>query len=558
MSPPVEEAWKMVKKIEIVPEPKKLVFTGKWFEFDGLNLPEFLSREFNIPQGSWKIVKTERSWNGLEVNGESREIAIWGDEKICHATIIQLLRQKPGHIPEVSVEENLKFSFRGYHLDIARGGVPTVETFKKILRWLFLLKYNYFAIYFEDLFPWEKHPSIGVHRGRLSREEYSEVVNYGKQLGIEVFPSLELAGHMEHILSLPEYWSFSEWHRPGEGCLDVSNEKAREFAYELLREAVEASPSKHIHIGGDETWAMGRGRSLDKTGVFEGPMLYEAHHRNMVNIVKEKGKTPILWGDMLTGMYLREEERAKWSGVVKSPIWQDVVIANWDYSPGDEKYFRGKINMFGEKKMQQIVCPGLSNWNRYYPNFKTALENMKGFLLAARAEGLPGFLLTAWGDDGEECLFSFLEPLILACMEYAEGDGRWEEKWSALTGEPMEIVEIRKAFGQPDVSETLKHVLFADFWYYRMSEAEVYSLKLSMEKLLEEKSGVNLPEDLGFIRSCIEVCLKRLKNEVKPSDFIYLANKYSKLWLSERKPHGLERIIERFWGAAGRVDSKLR
>jgi len=549
----------MVKKdVEIVPEPKKLVFSGKWFEFDGLNLPEFLGREFNIPQGSWRMVKTGRSGNGLEVKGENREIIVWGDEKICYATIIQLLRQKPGYIPEVSVEEELKFSFRGYHLDIARGGVPTVETFKKILRWLFLLKYNYFGIYFEDLFPWEKYPHIGVHRGRLSREEYLEVVNYGRELGIEVFPSLELAGHMEHILVLPEYWWFSEWHRPEEGCLDVSNEKAREFAYDLLREAVEASPSKHIHIGGDETWAMGRGRSLDKTGTFEGPSLYEAHHRSMANIVKEKGKIPILWGDMLTGMYLREEEKAKWSRVVESPIWQDVVIANWDYSPGDEAYFRNKINMFGERKSQQIVCPGLSNWNRYYPNFKTALENTRNFLLAARAEGLSGFLLTAWGDNGEECLFSFLEPLILACMEYAEGDGRWEEKWSALTGEPVEIVEIRKAFGQPEVSDTLKHVLFADFWYYRVSEADAESMEKTWEKLLEKTSRVSLPEDLGFIKSCVEVGLRRLKKEVKPSDLISLANKYCKLWLSERKPHGLERIVERFWGAAGRIDSKLR
>jgi hexosaminidase len=63
----------MVKKdVEIVPEPKKLVFSGKWFEFDGLNLPEFLGKEFNIPRGSWRIVKTGRSGNGLEVKGENR------------------------------------------------------------------------------------------------------------------------------------------------------------------------------------------------------------------------------------------------------------------------------------------------------------------------------------------------------------------------------------------------------------------------------------------------------------------------------------------------------
>ncbi|MBO3800595.1 MAG: beta-N-acetylhexosaminidase [Candidatus Brockarchaeota archaeon] len=545
------------KNVKIVPEPKRLEFSGKWFEFDGLDLPEFLGREFKIPQGSWKIIRLRADGNGVEVNGESREIAIWGDEKICYATIIQLLKQRPGYIPEIRVEEELKFSFRGYHLDIARGGVPTVETFKRILRLLFLLKYNYFAIYFEDLFPWEKHTNIGTHRGKLSKQEYFEIVNYGRELGIEVFPSLELAGHMEHILSLPEYWVFSEWHDTREGCLDVSNEEARKLAYDLLNEAIDISPSRYIHIGGDETWAMGRGKSLDKTNCFEGPRFYEEHHRAMVSMVKEKGKTPIMWGDMLTGMYLREEEKAKWAKVVESPIWKDVIIANWDYSAGNERYFRNKINMFEEKKMQQIVCPGFSNWNRYYPNFKTAIENMKGFLTAARDEGLRGFMVTAWGDDGEECLFSFLDPLIFACMEYAEGSGEWEEKWSIMMGEPIEVLEARKAFGQPEVSDMLKHILFADFWYYRMSDDEKESLKESWKNLLERFRRVPLPEDLEFIRSCIEVCLKRLDNAVKPSDFISLANKYCKLWLSERKPNGLEKIVERFWGAAGRIDAGI-
>jgi hexosaminidase len=541
--------------IKIVPEPKSIVFSGKWFGFDGLDLPEFFRKEFGIPEGSWRLKRIEKAGNGVEVRGEEKEVVIWGGEKICYATIIQLLKQKPGLIPEVRIEEDFRFSFRGFHLDIARGGVPKVETFKKFLRLLFLLKYNYFAIYFEDLFPWEKHPKIGAHRGKLSKKEYLEIVNYGRELGIEVFPSLELAGHMEHILSLPEYWVFSEWHNPREGCLDVSNEEARKLAYELLNEVIDVSTSKHIHIGGDETWAMGRGRSLDKTGSFEGPRLYEEHHRKMVEIVKEKGKIPVVWGDMLTGMYLREEEKSKWARIVESPIWKDAVIANWDYNPADEEYFRNKINMFGEKKMQQVVCPGFSNWNRYYPNFKTAMENMRNFLAAAREEGLKGFMVTAWGDNGEECLFSFLDPLILACMEYAEGEGRWEEKWSVLTGEPLEILEARKAFGEPEVSDTLKHVLFADFWYYRMSNNEKESLKKSLENLLERFRKAPLPEDLEFMRSCIEVCLKRLNNAVKPSDFISLANKYCKLWLSERKPQGLERIVERFWGAAGRIDA---
>jgi len=35
-------------------------------------------------------------------------------------------------------------------------------------------------------------------------------------------------------------------------------------------------------------------------------------------------------------------------------------------------------------------------------------------LKAAREEGVKGFLVTSWGDDGAEALYSFLDPLMLA------------------------------------------------------------------------------------------------------------------------------------------------
>ncbi|RJS92795.1 beta-N-acetylhexosaminidase [Candidatus Bathyarchaeota archaeon] len=548
-----------MKEIHIVPEPKNLKFSGRSFVFDGFeNFPEFLTSEFDVPKGGIKIKEISREGTGLRI--KEKEVVMWGDRYVNYATILQLLMQDPDHLPEVTVEEKFNFAFRGYHLDIARGGVPTVETFKKILRWLFLLKYNYFAIYFEDLFPWKKHPIIGKHRGRLTEDELREVMLYGKNLGIEVFPSLELSGHMEHILSLPEYRKFSEWHRPSEGCLDLSNEEAREFAYELLREAVEFCSSKHVHIGGDETWALGRGRSLSKTWTFEGPKLYEMHHRNMIEIVKKAGKKSILWGDMISGMYLKRitKDASRWSEVIESPIWKEALIANWDYSPNTKEYFKEKIRIFKDRGLQQIVCPGLSNWRRYYPNFQTALENLRNFLEAAKETEVDGFLITAWGDDGEECLFSLLEPLLLASMEIAEGNGRWEEKWMALRGENKEVLKARILFGDPDVSENLKHIIFRDFEFHRMSNEERKNLKDKWKKILRETGEVQLPKDLEFIRRLLNLGVKVLSGEAGVSDYIALSKIYAELWLNERKPEGLERIIERFWGAAGREDMNLR
>jgi len=538
----------------IVPEPKMMKVGKKRYSFDGFsNLPAFLKREFEIKSGKWRIEKIDRPGNGVKITDGKAQI--WGDEFTSYATLIQIVRQFEDVLPEIEVEESFKFKFRGYHLDIARGGVPNLNTFKSLLRWLFLNKYNYFAIYFEDLFPWKIDPEIGKRRGRLTTDEMEEIMDYGKSLGIEVFPSLELTGHMEHILSLPKYHEFSEWHRPSEGCLDLSNKSASDFAIKLLEEVVEFFPSKYIHIGGDETWALGRGKSLNKKWEFEGHKLYESHYDRMIKIVKSHGKMPMMWGDMLTGMYLSKAESEKWQEVLKSKIWDEVDIANWDYSPNKKTFFKDKINSFGERKASQIACPGLSDWNTFYPDFKTALSNVKNFIGAAKDENLPGFMVTSWGDDGQECLFSFLNPLILATMEIAEGNGRWEEKWVALNGEDEKITNVRKIFGNSEISTmTLKRALFGDLYPLYKIKDEKQKIKNEFERALEETKNIILPDDLEFLRQMIEVTVSLMNGKARSSDFISLSNVYSKLWLKERKPEGLEYLLPRFWGMAGVVD----
>ncbi len=542
-------------KMMITPEPKMIKIGKRHYSFDGFsNLPPFLKQEFKIKSGKWKIEKIDSAGNGLKIT--DGKVEIWGDEFTSYATLIQIVRQFKDVLPEIEIEESFNFKFRGYHLDIARGGVPNLDTFKSLLRWLFLMKYNYFAIYFEDLFPWKIDSKIGKHRGRLTMDEVEKIIDYGKSLGIEVFPSLELTGHMEHILSLPKYHEFSEWHRTSEGCLDLSNKSASDFAIKLLEEVVEFFPSKHIHIGGDETWALGRGKSLNKGWEFQGHKLYESHYDRMIRVVKSHGKMPMMWGDMLTGMYLSKVESEKWQEVLKSKIWDEVIIANWDYSSNKKSFFAEKINSFGDKrKDSQIACPGLSDWNTFYPDFKTAISNVKNFIGAARDENLSGFMVTSWGDDGQECLFSFLNPLILATMEIAEGNGRWEEKWMALSGEDEKITNVRKIFGNSEISTmTLKRALFGDL--YPLYKIKDQKIKYEFKRVLDETKGIILPDDLEFVRQMIETAVALMDNTARSSDFISLFNTYSKLWAKERKMEGLEHLLPRFWGMAGIMDVK--
>jgi len=533
-----------MSSIEIVPEPKALNFKGQYYDFDGFsNFDDFLSREFQVPWGSWSLDFTQAGPNSCDLEVEKGVIRARGDRGICYATVLQLLRQSPHSLPAVRVQESFRFDFRGFHLDVARGGVPTVETLKAILRWLFLLKYNCFGIYVEDLFPWSSHPEIGVHRGRYRTQEWEEVEEYGRKLGIEVFPSLELLGHMERILALPQYWRYKEmWWSREDGCIDPTDEGAKGLVQDLLGDVLRTSKAQHVLVGGDETWSLGRGRSLDKSGgQFRGPELYLSHYSSIIGRVREAGRTPILWGDMLTGMYLTEEERRFWASVKESDIWRGSIIANWDYSPSPVEKLKEKILNVGHLE-RQIACPGLSNWNRFYPNFDVALTNVTNFLKAAKEVGIMGFMITAWGDDGSECLFSLLNPLILASMEIAEGKGEWEGKYGALSREDSKVIQARKSLGRASVADNLKQVIYLDRSPFLRDREKVRG---ELEGVLEELQGLNLPEDLSVIRELVRVGLKVLREEATPLDFQGLVEAYAKAWLRERKPEGLSLILSR-------------
>ncbi len=537
----------MGEEILIVPQPKQLQFNGEWFRFDGFsNLPDNITSDFNIPKGSWEIKLSEEEGDHCSINVNNGSIEARGNKYICYATVIQLTMQRSGFIPSVEVYEELSFKIRGFHMDIARGGVPNLETFKNIIKWLFLLKYNYFFIYLEDLYPWRSYPDIGALRGRLSEEEWNTIVNYGESYGIEVVPSLELLGHMENILSLPKYSRFKElWWVPRDGTLDASSEDARAFALRLLQDVLETSKSRLIHVGGDETWSLGRGRSLDKVGfVFKGPELYLTHYRAILNMVKKYGKVPVVWGDMLTGIYLPSEERTIWEGVINDKMWDEVIIANWNYEPLNVEDFLNMIDKVGHYS-NQLACPGLSNWNRFYPDFERALTNVKNFLMAAKERKLGGFLITAWGDDGEECLFTYLTPLILASMEIAEGTGDWEAKWIRLSSEDEGVLKARKLFGKGIVSSNIKNVIYLDRLSTMSNEAKEM-IKDEWGKILNELRNVKLPESLELIRSMMELGLRVIKGEAKADDYWSIIDAYAKLWLSERKPEGLSNILSRF------------
>ena len=106
--------------------------------------------EFNFKKGHWRVERIEHNGQGATLRNVL--INYWGDGNVAFSTIIQLIMQRSGWMPEVGIEERLRFTLRCFHPDNSRGGVPTVAKAREIIRWLFLLKYAHFRT-MEVMFP---------------------------------------------------------------------------------------------------------------------------------------------------------------------------------------------------------------------------------------------------------------------------------------------------------------------------------------------------------------------------------------------------------------------
>lgn len=312
----------------------------------------------------------------------------------------------------------------GLMLDVSRGKAYTVSQIKKIMYYTKQFGYTYINLYIEDLIYLEEYPQFGYMRGRYSDDEIIELVKYGREIELDIYPAIQTLGHFEHFLK----WNDSDVLADTKKVINVTKQETMDFLNALIQKCAKLFGGSKINIGMDEAFDLGMGSVFRETGTLDQKQLYLEHLTNLVRICKDSGYQTIkIWSDMLFSVYANKGEEELYSdieGLEFQEIDQSLELVFWNYWSREKEQYVETIQAHKKFTNNVSVALGVHTWGE--PTYLSKqLVITEQALLACEEEEITDILFTMWGDDGSlynldtaiygmyltSCLFLGAEPV---------------------------------------------------------------------------------------------------------------------------------------------------
>jgi hypothetical protein len=320
--------------------------------------------------------------------------------------------------------------YRGFHDDLSRGPVPTLDFQKKQMRTLAAYKVNVYSPYYEHTLLYPSNPLIAPPGGAMTPDQVRELVAYAARYHIDVIPEQEAFGHLHHMLKYEIYSPLAE--TPHGHVLAPGQPGSLPLIRQFFAEIDSLFPSQFIHLGADETFELGRGQTAERVHAEGIGPVYLDFLKQIEAALRPTGKRFLFWGDVAMNS----------PDLVKT-LPKSLVPVAWTYGV-DTSYARF-ISPFRNAGMETWVAPGVSSWNRVYPDNAIALVNIQRFVRDGQKLGAIGLINTSWDDDGEAL---FNQVWYGALFGAAAG---WQQGESSID-------QFASSFGQVFHGDTLGYI----------------------------------------------------------------------------------------------------
>ncbi|MGA7292908.1 MAG: beta-N-acetylhexosaminidase [Terriglobales bacterium] len=324
--------------------------------------------------------------SGIVVAGRTAQALFYGVQ-----TLRQLLRPEGAEgkslaAPALVIRDWPSMEWRGVSDDISRGPIPTLDYLKTQIRTLAEYKINLLGFNMENVFNFQTQRLVAPEGAALTPAEIKELVEYAARYYITLLPEQQAFGHLHQFLKYEIYSDLAE--TPHGHVLTPTNPKTYDFIRQVYGEVVPLFPGPFFHIGSDETFELGLGRTKALAAQEGLGRVYLEHLQKVFQIMQPYHKQLMFWGDI----------------AVKYPelltiLPKDMIAVPWDYDP--KPSYESIITPYTNAGLRVVVAPGAGNWRVIWPDLDSAFVNIRNFIRDGQKHQSIGALNTTWNDDGE-------------------------------------------------------------------------------------------------------------------------------------------------------------
>lgn len=498
-----------------------------------------------------------------------------------------------------SYEEKAYIPVCGAMFDVSRNSVYKVSKVKQLLVHLAMMGHSTCMLYSEDTYTIPEYPYFGYMRGRYTEDEIRELDEYAYKLGIELVPCIQALAHLKQTLK----WNYAMPLRDTSDVLLVGSEKTYEFLDHMLKAIRSTFKTNRIHIGMDEAWDLGRGRSLDLNGHKHHAELMSIHLKEVCKLLDKYSFEPMMWDDMFmrgaTPDGNQYDLTTKLDPKVIDSVPHNMSLVYWDYYHSEEDFYKKSIELKKGFKKPIIFAGGVWKWVGYAPNYERTFITTDAALMTCKREGISEVFATMWGDDGDEAP---IDISLLGLIYFAEHcflenvDMEWvNRRCKYLTGLSLEEFaspeELNLILGvprpnlgslNPSKQFLYQDILLGAFDYYvedldlashyqaladkystiaakNCSYKSMFNMYAALSKVLATKSTIGVEIRQAYLEQDHD-SLEMLATEVLPMliEEVYdFTNALRTLWYEDCKGHGFEILDIRLAGISNRCKTAI-
>ena len=434
--------------MKIIPKPENITMLEGNFTFSNstqiVGLDEFLTNDLrkfvDLKDGEknscvFTVAQIDEDYR-IEI-GENIYVVANSNESIFHAVqtikllILEYYKNEYSYIPCCIIDDNYKYEYRGFMLDICRHFYP-ISTIKKIIDAISLFKMNKLHLHLSDdqgfriqLNRFPLLTDIGSIRkgtrgdgkpvsGFYTQSDIVDLVKYAKERYIEIIPEIDLPGHTSALIA-----SYPDLHCKGkeieveeyfgikENVVCAGKESTYQFLEDVLGEIAKLFPSKCIHIGGDEApktqWMEcdDCNETIKKNGLKTYMDLQSYFTNRIIKYLKSIGKTPIVWNEAYHDGQLDKAATIQfWADGSKAQNVKNALKEGYKLIYSNNKY------CYLDHPYSSLPIKN---------TFK-AIKEMKSLEQVGNVFGIETPLWTEWIDD-EDKLLKMAFPRTLAIAE---------------------------------------------------------------------------------------------------------------------------------------------